>query len=151
MGSFEVVDSFRQDIAEIGYSIAAVTGDRTGCDWAYSVGLHHTHRHPELIMVGLDAPLAGAIIQALADKVGTGTDLREHGDVMVGPMSLRFRQVDDLFCSRGDWFNLGREVVSTWGERWPPTLQVVWADDSGRFPEEQGDPAWLLRQPLLVG
>lgn len=151
MGSFEVVDSFRSDITEVGYTVAAVTGDRTGCDWAYSVGLHHTHRHPELIMVGLDAPLAGAVIQALGDKVCAGVDLRGSGDVMVGPMALRFRQVDDLFCSQGDWFNLGREVVSTWGERWPATLQVVWADDSGRFPEETGDPAWFLRQPLLAG
>lgn len=151
MGSFEVVESFRQDIAEVGYTVAAVTGDRTGCDWAYSVGLHHTHGHPELIMVGVDAPLAGAIIQALGDRVCAGVDLRDREDVVVGPMALRFQQVDDLFCSQGDWFNLGREVVSGWGERWPATLQVVWADDAGRFPQESGDPAWFLRQPLLAG
>lgn len=150
MGAFEVVQSFRRDIAEAGYSVAAVTGDRTGCDWAYSVGLHQSHDHPELIVVGLEAPLAGAIIEALADKVCAGVDLRGREHVAVGPMPLRFRRVEDLFCSQSDWFNLGREVLSTWGGRWPETLQVIWADVDGRFPEDRGDPSWLLRQPLLA-
>lgn len=151
MGAHEVVESFRWDIAEAGYSVAAITGDRTGCDWAYSVGLHHMFLHPELIVVGLDAPLAGAVVQELAYRVTLGVDLRGRDDVGLGPMPLRFREVDELFCSQGDWFNLGREVLSGWGERWPATLQVVWADADGRFPERNGDPEWLLRQPLLVG
>ena len=151
MGAFEVVENFKQDIAEVGYTVAAVTGDRTGCDWAYSVGLHRTFGHPELIIVGVDAPLAGAIVQAMADKVAAGVDLRDREGVRVGPMQLRFREVDELFCSQGDWFNLGREVMAELGERWPATLQIVWADSEGRYPERSDDPAWFLRQPLLVG
>ncbi len=151
MGAFEVVESFKQDIAEVGYTVAAVTGDRTGCDWAYSVGLTRSFGHPELIIVGLDAPLAGAIVQAMADKVAHGVDLRGREGVRVGPMPLRFREVDDVFCSQGDWFNLGREIMADLGDRWPATLQIVWADVDGRYPERSDDPAWFLRQPLLVG
>lgn len=150
MGAFQVVETFKQDIAETGYTVAAITGDVTGCDWAYSVGLHHTFDRPELIIVGVEAPLAGAIIQALADKVATGAVLADGGEARIGPMHLRFRQVDDLFLSQGDWFNLGREIATEWGGRWPATLQVVWADADGRFPDRPDDPAWFLRQPLLV-
>lgn len=149
MGAFEVVETFRHDIDDAGYSVVALTGDVTGCDWAYSIGLHRTCRHPELIVVGLEAPLAGAIVEAFADRVVAGVDLRERDDVAIGPIALRFVPVDDLFRSQGDWFNLGREVVSGWGQSWPETLQVVWADEHGRFPEQSGDPAWFLRQPLL--
>ena len=151
MGAFEVVETFKQDIVDVGYTVAAVTGDRTGCDWAYSVGLTQSFGHPELIVVGLDAPLAGAIVQAMADKVAAGVDLRGREGVRVGPMALRFRDVDELFLSQGDWFNLGREVMAELGERWPATLQIVWADVDGQYPERSDDPAWFLRQPLLVG
>jgi len=151
MGAHEVLNSFKEDIDEVGYGVAAVTGDLTGCDWAYSVGLGHSFDHPELIVIGVDAPLAGAMVQALADKVAVGVDLREQTGVRIGPMRLLFQEVDDLFRSQGDWFNLGREVVAEFGERWPDTLQVVWADDEGRFPDADGDDSeWFLRQPLLV-
>lgn len=151
MGTFDVVENFKQDIAEIGWSVAAVTGDRTGCDWAYSVGLDLTYGHPELIIVGVDAPVAGAIVQALAEKVAEGADLRQGGPVQIGPMAVRFRDVDGLFCSQGDWFNLGRLVMGELGHRWPDTLQIVWADVDGRYPEAPGEPDWFMRQPLLVG
>lgn len=151
MGAFEVVESFKQDVVEVGWTVAAVTGDRTGCDWAYSIGLQRSYGHPELIIVGVDAPLAGAIVQALADAVEAGVDLRGRDDLRIGPMSFRTAPVDDLFCSQGDWFILGREVMSGWGERWPATLQVIWADEDGRFPERADDPEWFLRQPLLTG
>ncbi len=150
MGAFQVVETFRQDIEETGYTVAAITGDVTGCDWAYSVGLHRTFGRPELIVVGLEAPLAGAIIQALARKVAMGAELGDGDEARIGPMRFRFRSVDDLFLSQGDWFNLGRELATGWGGRWPETLQVVWADDDGEFPVRPDDPAWFLRQPLLV-
>lgn len=152
MGAYEVLNSFRQDIDEVGYGVAAVTGDVTGCDWAYSVGLDHSFDHPELIVIGVEAPLAGAIVQALADKVVLGIDLRQQPGARIGPMTFRFDDVDDVFRSQGDWFNLGREIVAEFGERWPDTIQVVWADDEGRFPGSDGvdDSEWFLRQPLLV-
>lgn len=151
MGAFEIVEQIKQDIDEVGYSVAAITGDRSGCDWAYSVGLMHSAGHPELIVVGVDAPLAGAIIQAMSDKVMSGIDLRTCDGVRVGPMQLRFTEVDDLFTSQGDWFNLGRAVMSDLGQRWPSSLQIVWADDEGRFPQRSDDPQWFMRQPLLAG
>ena len=142
----------RTDIELGGYTVAAIIADESGCDWAYSIGLHHSFGHPELLVVGLDAPLAGAIVEVLAEQVCAGRRI-VHGDQVVldGGLQFRAHRVDDLWCGLGDWFNLGREVMAELGERWPATLQIVRADAEGRYPERSDDPAWFLRQPLLVG
>lgn len=150
METFGLLQACRHDIETVGFTVAAITGDVTGCDWAYSVGLHHSFHHPELVLVGLDAPLAGAVVQSLGDKVAAGARLRPGSEARMGPLRFRFREVDDLFCTRSDWFNLGREVTADWGGRWPRTLQVLWGDADGRFPESVDDPSWFLRQPLLA-
>lgn len=140
----------RADIALGGYSVAAIVADESGCDWAYSIGLHHSYGHAELLLVGLDAPIAGAIIEVLAARVAAGRRVAP-GDVvgLEGGLELQAHAVDELWCGMGDWFVLGREVMSTWGRRWPESIQLVWADARGEFPERPGDPRWLLRQPLL--
>jgi hypothetical protein len=141
----------RTDIALGGYSVAAIIADETGCDWAYSIGLHHSFGHPELLVVGLEAPLAGAVIEVVAREVADGRRIAGGDDVTVaGVLQLRASEVDDLWCGLGDWFNLGREVMSTWGERWPESIQLIWSDEDGSYPERPGDPTWSLRQPLLA-
>lgn len=144
------LEIFRRDIEAGGYSVAAIVADETGCDWAYSIGLHHTMGHPELFLVGLGAPLAGAIIEMVADEVVAGRRIDPGTSlVLEGGLELRAHAVDALWCGLGDWFNLGREVVSAWGERWPASIQLTWSDVDGTFPERPGDPNWTLRQPLL--
>lgn len=144
------LDICRADIALGGYTVAAIIADETSCDWAYSIGLHHSFGHPELLVVGLEARIAGAIIEVLSAEVAAGRRI-EAGEDVVLEETLRFRThlVDDLWRGLGDWFNLGREVMSTWGGRWPDSLQLIWSDAEGRYPERPGDPTWSLRQPLL--
>lgn len=135
-----------------GYTVAAIIADESGCDWAYSIGLHHSFGHPELLVVGIDAPLAGAIIEVLCGTVAEGRRIEPgHAVTLEGGLEFRAQEVDELWCGLGDWFNLGREVMSTWGERWPESIQLIWSDEDGRYPEEPGDPRWTLRQPLLSG
>lgn len=146
----EELEAWRADIATGGFTVAAILADSTECDWAYSIGLHHSFGVPELLVVGLDAPVAGAVIEVIGNQVAAGRRL-EHGDEVPidGGIVFRASLVDDLWCSMGDWFVLGREVMAGWGLRWPPTIQLTWADEHGRFPERPGDPRWSLRQPLL--
>jgi hypothetical protein len=147
----EIIDLFREDIDAGSFNVAALVADDTGCDWAYSVGLHRCHDHPELLIVGLDAPIAGAVIEVLGKEIGEGRRLTEGTAIrLLGGLELQVRSVDELWLARGDWFELGREVMSHWGERWPETLQLVWSDASGAFPEHPGDPSWSFRQPLLA-
>src|SRR5690606_30743557 len=44
------IEICRTDIALGGFSVAAIIADETGCDWAYSIGLHHSFGHPELLL-----------------------------------------------------------------------------------------------------
>lgn len=147
----EIIDLFRSDIDAGAFNVAALTADESGCDWAYSVGLHRCHGHAELVIVGLEAPIAGAVIEVLGKEVSEGRRLEAGTSVqLLGGLELHVHEVDRLWLARGDWFELGREVMSCWGDRWPETLQLVWSDADGAFPEKPGDPRWTLRQPLLA-
>jgi hypothetical protein len=146
-----VIEMFRTEIQSGSFNVAALLADETGCDWAYSIGLHHNFNHPELLVVGLDASIAGAVIEVLGEEIARGRHLGAGETLRLdGGMYLHIRSVDPLWLSRGDWFELGRAVLESWGHRWPETLQLVWSDADGEFPAIPGDPIWSLRQPLLM-
>lgn len=144
------LEACRADIAAGGHSVAAIVGDESGCDWAYSIGLTRSYDHPELVVVGLEAPFAGAVIEVLSRRVAEGERLIPGSTVSVeGGLEFRLHLVDPLWCSRGDWFVLGREVMSIWGERWPTSIQLTWPDANGSYPDQGGVADWQFRQPVL--
>jgi hypothetical protein len=65
----DFISSCWTDIDARGYLVAAVEGGGDGCDWAYTVGLHLTAGHPELVLVGLDAAMAGGVLDTLGQRV----------------------------------------------------------------------------------
>lgn len=145
-----IINDCRQELADGGFTVAALVGDELGCDWAYTIGLHRNYDHPELLVVGLDAPVAGAVLELAGVQVAAGRRI-EVGDrwTVDGGLGFSARAIDPLFASHGDWFNLGREVMAAWGARWPSTIQLVWGDAGGaRVGAGCGD-ARSLRQPLL--
>lgn len=145
-----VIEDCRREVDEGGFSVVALAGDELGCDWAYTIGLHRSFGHPELLLVGIDAPVAGAVLELVGGRVAAGERLDvERPLALDGGLEFRVRSVDELFAQRGDWFNLGREVAACWGDRWPPTVQLVWSDPGEASAPSPGDPRWSLRQPLL--
>lgn len=145
-----MIEDCRSEVDAGGFTVVALVGDGTGCDWAYTVGLDQNFGHPELLIVGLDAPLAGAVLELVGTRVAAGEQVRAGSTVqMDGGLELRVAEVDPLFCSQGDWFVLGREILSRDGRRWPRSLQLVWSDPAHGYPERPGDPRWLVRQPVL--
>lgn len=147
-----VLDELALDLSTHGYSIPAFGADISGLDWAHSIGLHHSYGHPELIVIGLDMAIGGAVIDVLARQVVEGR-IFTAGDVVsvIGGHLVHFEEVDEIWCAMGDWFAIGREVLGERGHRWPPTLQVVWENALGERPLVPGDPAWQFHQPLLQG
>ena len=145
-----IINDCRQELADGGFTVADLVGDELGCDWAYTIGLQRNYDHPELLVVGLDAPVAGAVLELAGARVAAGRRI-EVGDHLTidGGLGFRARAIDPFFASHGDWFNLGREVMSTWGDRWPTTVQLVWGDAGERPVGVAAEPAWPLRQPLL--
>ncbi len=147
-----IINDCRQELDDGGFTVAALVGDELGCDWAYTIGLQRNFGHPELLVVGLDAPVAGAVLELAGGQVASGRSIGV-GDrwYLDGGFGFRARAIDPLFASHGDWFNLGREVMSLWGERWPTTVQLVWGEAGDGESGERGEADWSLRQPLLFG
>jgi hypothetical protein len=145
-----VVQECCDEVTSGGFTVAAIVGDELGCDWAYTIGLGHNFDHPELLIAGLDASVAGAVLELLGAKVAAGE--RIGADTVVGldgGFDLRARCIDPIWCAQGDWFNLGRQVLAQFGMRWPASMQLTWREADGRFPEPSDAPGARLRQPLL--
>ena len=88
---------FRTEIQSGSFNVAALLADETGCDWAYSIGLHHNFNHPELLVVGLDASIAGAVIEVLGEEIARGRHLGAGETLRLdGGMYLHIRSVDPL-------------------------------------------------------
>ncbi|MFM7070005.1 MAG: DUF4262 domain-containing protein [Actinomycetes bacterium] len=147
MTNLNLVESCREELRARGFVVVAVEGERSECDWAYTVGLHRSAGHPELVLVGLDAAMAGGVLDAVGQRVLDGENLLGAPSLRAGPLEFVVHEVDPLWRQCGDWFALGRAVL---GADWPRTLQLVWPDRAGRFPQIPGDPRWSLRQPLLA-
>lgn len=147
----EVIEKFRRDISEGEFNVAALVADQSSCDWAYSIGLAGSYDHPELLIIGLEASLAGMVIEVLGRGVADGRRISAGETVEAADfLLLEARSVDSLWLSQGAWFDLGREVMLGWGQRWPETIQLLWADADGAYPSVPGDPEWSFRQPLLA-
>lgn len=145
-----MIEDCRQELEDGGFTVLALLGDEHGCDWAYTMGLHRNFGHPELLVVGLEAPVAGAVLELLGQRVAAGERVDAGSQLLMdGGLEFQVRDVDPLFASRGDWFVLGREVMACWGERWPTSLQLIWSDPAHGYPDRPGDPRWVVRQPLL--
>jgi hypothetical protein len=145
-----MIEDCRQELEDGGFTVLALLGDEHGCDWAYTMGLHRNFGHPELLVVGLEAPVAGAVLELLGQRVAAGEQMGAGSQLLMdGGLEFQVRSVDPLFASRGDWFVLGREVMACWGERWPTSLQLIWSDPAHGYPDRPGDPRWVARQPLL--
>lgn len=133
------------------FTVAALDAGPDACDWAYTIGLDRCFGHPELLVVGLDHQLAGVLVERVANLVADGHVVEPYAELeIVEGVVVRPTPVDGIWLARGEWFDLGRIVMETWGSGWPSTLQLVWSDRFGGRPVVPGRPEWMLRQPLLT-
>ncbi|MFE2915242.1 DUF4262 domain-containing protein [Kitasatospora indigofera] len=135
-------------VQEHGWQVIGVGGGGDVPDWAFTVGLWHSHRIPEIAMFGLD-------LHGLMHWVGDAATLlrdgapREPGtllpDVVEG-YRLRLQSVDNswyrpLFGTAGGFY---RQAPV-------PILQMVWPDREHRWPsDEQASPGCRAQPNLLL-
>lgn len=134
-------------VGQHGWAVPGVAGDHEQPPWAYSVGLWLTCQSAELVVCGVPAVNMTGIIDAVAARVRDGAQL-EPGDELTGicPARLALRPVD-LSWRKSSMFEVSDEF---YGFVRPPYLQVVWADQEGRFPwEPLFRPQYRDRQPFL--
>jgi hypothetical protein len=133
------------DVAQSGLHVVLVAGEATG--HAHSVGLFRSWDHPEVAIFGLAAEELRGAVSRLGARV-RGGERFEHGDVAEGVLERRavaFRRIVPrhypAYLAHAVWYHDGARF---------PALQVVWADEAGRFPWDR----WFRRelreaQPVL--
>jgi len=132
------------DIQNRGWSVCIIADDAHPT-WAFSVGMWHTFRTPEVAMFGLGAQDMGRWINVIGERIRLGhrfqLDKPEDGVLKDFPVMLRL--ADDSwyqeFFGYGLWFY----------QSWFPLAQVIWPDRQGKFPWEEGSGELCRTQPPL--
>jgi hypothetical protein len=122
-------------VQEHGWSVVAVAAEHELPGWAYSVGMGHTLRSPEVCMFGLRGRDMHAWINAVGQQVRAGQPLRAGEErlgvldgfpVVVRPVHPSW--FDDLFGLAADFYR-----------GTPPRMtQLIWPDRHGVFPWRPG-------------
>lgn len=136
------------DITRVGWSVLQINAEdgEHEPDFAFSAGLFHTHKHPEIIIVGLPHEVSGEIINTIGAYVLLGnkieTDVVTEDFIGVGSV---FKTVDprhyEAYVGYARWLYGGSNF---------PLLQCVWPLKSGHYPWDPGyPPEGASRQPYL--
>ncbi|MBA9004637.1 DUF4262 domain-containing protein [Thermomonospora cellulosilytica] len=145
LGTFELRTIVH--VQQYGWS-TVLTGPRDGRPgWAFTIGLWHTHRSPELVVFGLDPYDMQTIVNNLGERAAQGATpapgQERHDATERHPVALR--PVDTRWYER-----LVPEAVRFYRSSPLPFLQVVWPDAAGLYPWQPGaDPALASAQPSL--
>lgn len=134
-------------VNERGWHLVSVGESSHRPPFAYSIGLHRTYKHPEVLLLGLPADLSKSLLGKIAEKIGEGTEYTTSGsytDVLQGH-ACRFRPVAReayrAFLGMGCDYYHATDF---------PALQCIWPDSQGKFPWDTSYNALLQwKQPLL--
>jgi hypothetical protein len=136
-----------EDIAGYGSHVTSVVSPTSDPDWSYTIGLHHSYSHQEVLVFGLRADVAHALLNDVHDLIVEGHRFEAGTETYLLLKDLRcaFRTVRpvwyDVFIGGGFWFYHHQPV---------PVVQMFWPDGADRFPWEPGfDPSLIDRQFLL--
>jgi hypothetical protein len=105
-------------------------GDRGFC---YSVGLWHTHNHPEVIVFGLKSSLGGNVLNGINNDVGKGKSFQaglSSLDILEG-----FRCYFETFPKEQYRDHLGWARWFYGGDDFP-AVQMLWPTTLGIYPWE---------------
>ncbi len=138
-------------IARNGFYPSAVLDDPS---WLYTVGLLSTWSHPELIVFGLHPHDAYGGITAVVDEIRSGAvrpvgrdepfDIQGVGSCLIPVLEDYWKYPCDYLIGASHYYGA---TGATLDRR---ALQLVWADEAGRFPWDESFSVDLAgRQPLL--
>jgi hypothetical protein len=135
------------NIAEYGWHVIMVLDQDDSPGWAYSIGLHHTFNHPEIVVFGLELDLMHSIINGIGEDIRSGKtfEIEKRYPDLIDAYLCTFNTVNevwyDTFLCYATWFYEGSDF---------PALQCFWPDFDARFPwEPHFNKDLLSAQPLL--
>ncbi len=138
-----------EDVRQYGWHIVLIEDAPEGPAFAYSIGIWHTLKQPEIIIFGLgNTKTMGNIINVVGEEMRKGTKFEDwmESDQILDGYNCIFRQVDPAFypdyVGYAMWFHRPDDF---------PVLQCVWPDREGRYPWHPEFSAELhARQPVLA-
>ncbi|REE95245.1 DUF4262 domain-containing protein [Thermomonospora umbrina] len=134
-------------VKEYGWSVVLIAPRDGLPGWAFTTGLWHSHRSPELAVFGLEPYDMQTIVNNLGDHAAAGRPLtagQERRDATERHAVL-LRPIHDRWYDR-----LLVEALRFYRRPPLPFLQVVWPDEGGRYPWQSGsDPRLSAAQPSL--
>jgi hypothetical protein len=142
MTKLDALDRMRQLITRYGWAVQYVEADRARPGWAYTVGL--TPRGvPELLITGKPPDESCAVLNRVAEHVlhAEPPDPGDQVPLVGGPL------VEFVRVQRPDVHLL--TSVTFYGSEQVHALQLVWADERGRWPWDRGFRARRGGQPVL--
>lgn len=138
----DLVGHVLEHIAQGRWGVTGVYGDGFSPPFAYTTGLSGLAR-PELIIAGLDPPLAGRLLntvaQRLLDEAGLGAGSR---------LRRVIQRFDVALVSVTDPRGIEGQIATRLVYGAVPSLQVVLPDARGRFPWSPGYDLPASIQPL---
>jgi|SRR5579859_922220 len=141
------------DVRSRGWSVCIISDGQPHPAWAFSVGIWHTFRKPELAMFSLGPQDMGMWINLIGEQIRFGRtfDLDEPASGVLNGFPVRLRLADESwyrgFFGYGLWFY--QDLF--------PLAQVIWPDRQGKFPWEPGSgelcrtqpPLWVARSSIV--
>jgi hypothetical protein len=134
------------DIKRVGWSVIQINEEETAPPYSFSLGIFHTHKHPEIILLGLQHPVAGTIINNIGGLILLGKTIepdKKYDDFTNS--GVIFKTVNpahyEQYVGYARWLYRGSNF---------PMMQCVWPLKSGHYPWDAGYPPEGARiQPLL--
>jgi hypothetical protein len=134
---------------EPGWKVMGIGAEKDSPGFAYTIGLFHNYKHPEIILFGLPIEIALTLLNDVGDRVKRGeviqpnavyTDLVQKYPVIFKPISSNDRD------TREELLGI---AVRFYGHVNFPVLQFIWTDSKGKFPWEiDCEMKTKLSQPL---
>ena len=132
-----VLQSVRETVAEYGSTQFNMPGKSSLLPWlrkppwGHSLGLFHTYKHPEIVMVGALDMVASRVLQDMRERVTGGEVLQPEQEYInfIDYHNCVFRPID-----KSHYRNYLEWAISFYGNSDFPALQLVWSDPSGLYP-----------------
>ncbi len=124
-----------QDIEQYGWHVLKVTEDNEVPPFAFTIGLYHSFKHPEVLMIGLDLDFMHHILNNVGDEIKKGMRYeagKEYSEI-VEDYNCSFQKIEQRFYK--DYLGMAMSFYNT--ESFP-ALQCVYPDKSGRYPWTTG-------------
>ncbi len=135
------------DIDRFGWAVLRVSNDK-GPDFAYSVGMHRTLGHPEILIFGLPLDIMHRLINDVGARVRAGAKYTagQCADEFLEGYEVTFRAIPgfqyDGHLGWANWLYGGNDF---------PALQMIYPDRDHRWPwDDSVADAFRDTQPVLA-